>query len=69
MVCYRVPMCHGSHLRRFALTFIGDIPLVSGRVLKICHAFLNTRKLTPEGARRSIEGLVSRGAKVIVGRG
>ena len=47
-------------------TFIGDIPLVSGRVLKTCHAFLNTRKLTPEGARRSIEGLVSRGAKVIV---
>ena len=50
-------------------TFIGDIPLVTGRVLKTCHAFLNTRKLTPEGARRSIEGLVSRGAKVIVGRG
>ena len=47
-------------------TFIGDIPLVTGRFLKTCHAFLNTRKLTREEARRSIEDLLSRGAKVIV---
>ncbi|HOX07238.1 MAG TPA: sugar transferase [Planctomycetota bacterium] len=31
VACYRVPLCHGSHLRRFNLTFVGDMPLVSER--------------------------------------
>jgi len=39
---------------------------VTGRLLKTYHAFLNTRKLTPEEARRAIENLLTRGAKVIV---
>lgn len=47
-------------------TAIGDIPLVTGRVLKTYHLFRNTGKLTAEGARRSIEELIHRGAKVIV---
>lgn len=47
-------------------TGIDDIPLVTGRFLKTYHSFLNTRKLTPEEARRSIEDLLSRGARVIV---
>jgi N-methylhydantoinase A/oxoprolinase/acetone carboxylase beta subunit len=47
-------------------TFIGDIPLVTGRVLKTYHTFLNTRKLNTDEARRSIKELVARGARVIV---
>jgi N-methylhydantoinase A len=47
-------------------TLIGDIPLVTGRILKTYHTFLNTRKLTAEEARRSVEELVARGARVIV---
>jgi N-methylhydantoinase A len=47
-------------------TIIGDIPLVTGRILKTYHTFLNTRKLNTEEARRSIEDLVARGARVIV---
>jgi N-methylhydantoinase A/oxoprolinase/acetone carboxylase beta subunit len=47
-------------------TAIGDIPLVTGRLLKTYHTFLNTRKLNADEARRSIEGLLARGARVIV---
>ncbi len=47
-------------------TVIGDIPLGSGRVLRTYHSFLKTSKLTSEEAKRAIEGLISRGAQVIV---
>lgn len=47
-------------------TAIGDIPLVTGRILKTHHTFLNTRKLNADEARRSIEVLLARGARVIV---
>lgn len=47
-------------------TAIGDVSLVTGRFLKTHHVFLNSRRLTAEDARRSIEELIGRGAKVIV---
>jgi N-methylhydantoinase A len=47
-------------------TAVGDIPLVTGRILETHHTFLNTDKLTPEEARRAIQGLLERGAKVVV---
>ncbi|HSR11366.1 MAG TPA: hydantoinase/oxoprolinase family protein, partial [Thermodesulfobacteriota bacterium] len=47
-------------------TVIGDIPLVTGRVLKTVHTFINTKKLTPEEARAAIEDLIRQGARVIV---
>ncbi|MHB1133588.1 MAG: hydantoinase/oxoprolinase family protein, partial [Chloroflexota bacterium] len=47
-------------------TVIGDIGLVTGRKLKTYHSFLNTNKLTPEEAKRAIEGLLAQGASVIV---
>ncbi|MHB1007356.1 MAG: hydantoinase/oxoprolinase N-terminal domain-containing protein, partial [Chloroflexota bacterium] len=47
-------------------TVVGDIPLVTGRQLKTYHEFLNTSKLTTEEARRAIESLIAKGAKVIV---
>ena len=47
------------------------LPLVAldaatGKVLRTYHTFLKTGKLTPEEARRAIEGLLSQGAKVII---
>ncbi len=47
-------------------TVIGDIALVTGRHLKTYHTFVNTDKLTPEEAKRAIEELLAKGAKVIV---
>ncbi|MFI5341266.1 MAG: hydantoinase/oxoprolinase family protein [Candidatus Methylomirabilales bacterium] len=47
-------------------TAVGDIPLVTGRILETHHTFLNTDKLTPDEARRAVRGLLERGARVIV---
>ena len=47
-------------------TAVGTIPLVTGRVLETFHTFLNTDKLTKDQARSAIEGLLAKGAKVIV---
>lgn len=49
-----------------AQTAVGDIKLVTGRLLQTHHAFLSTDKLTPQEAKRAIEELLARGAKVIV---
>lgn len=47
-------------------TAVGTIPLVSGRTLDTFHTFLNTDRLTAEGARGAIQDLLQRGAKVVV---
>lgn len=47
-------------------TAVGDVPLVTGRILETHHTFLNTDKLTREEIERAIRGLMERGAKVIV---
>ena len=47
-------------------TAVGTIPLVTGRVLETFHTFRNTDKLTKDQARSAIEGLLAKGAKVIV---
>jgi len=47
-------------------TAVGNISLVTGRILPTHHTFLNTEQLTSEEARRAIERLMERGAKVIV---
>lgn len=45
---------------------IGDIALVTDRKLYTCHTFLKNNELTAEEARRAIEELLGRSARVIV---
>ncbi len=51
VACYRVPLCPGSHLRRFSLTFVGDIPLVAERTPSL--------GLTQRVAKRLFDAAVS----------
>ncbi|MEL7625037.1 MAG: hydantoinase/oxoprolinase family protein [Clostridiales bacterium] len=45
---------------------IADIELAPGKYIPVCHTFLDSAKLSPEGIRQGVETLKSQGAEVIV---